>query len=204
MAPASIHIVFHLRARAALCLLGLAWGCGRSGLGIEDGAEFEDGAPPVADASTMDAAPIDAGISTCVPSEEICNGVDDDCDGTVDEVPAVPCPEGGSSYCVAGKMSECPRRCDVCIPGSERICFISYCKYWAVQTCAADGKSFGKCEEQDPPAECKAVAKDKKYSKALEECCLAAGYCCLDAFDLDDDGNTQEMIGQCEDVLCSS
>jgi len=88
------------------------------------------------------------------------------------------------------------------MPGSERICFLSYCKYWAVQTCTADGKAFGKCKELDPPSECSGVAKDKKYSKELEQCCLDNGYCCLDEFDLDNDGNDGEMIGNCEEVLC--
>jgi hypothetical protein len=100
-------------------------------------------------------------------------------------------------------MSQCPRRCDVCIPGSERVCFLSYCKFWASQSCTADGRSFGGCREQDPPPECRKIASDKQYSRELEQCCVDNGYCCLDEFDLDRDGDRGEMIGNCEEILCS-
>lgn len=42
------------------------------------------------DGSAADAAS-DAAADACVESTEICNGVDDDCDGTIDE--------GGQAYC---------------------------------------------------------------------------------------------------------
>ena len=61
------------------------------------------------DAGTdVDAGP-DAGEIAppgCAPTEETCNGRDDDCDGLVDEVPPEPCEGGGVSLCVAGRMSE--------------------------------------------------------------------------------------------------
>ncbi len=180
--------------------LGVAVACGRSGL---DSGDFEwlegQSALPEAGVGGTHAKPDGA---ACVPSEEICNGVDDDCDGDVDEVPPVACPGGGEQYCVGGAMSACPERCEACMPGSERICFVSFCKHWGVQTCTADGKSFGKCKEEDPPPECAAVAEDEKYSKAVEQCCLDAGYCCRDTFDLDGDGDTGDMLGECEEVLC--
>jgi len=185
--------------------------CGRTGLLIEDG-ELSDAAKaddpkleassdtqiPLKDAALKDAAP----IPSCEPSEEICNGKDDDCDKQIDEVPAIPCPGGGSRYCVTGRLSDCPRRCEVCMPGSERICFISYCTYWAIQTCTADGRSFGPCREQRAPSECYDLAMKKKDSRELEQCCIDNGYCCLDEFDLDHDGNTGEMLGHCSNVQC--
>ena len=185
----------------ALVLVGA---CGRSGLDAEWDEQWLDGGGP--DGQVVkplpDGALPDGGSSTCTPTEEVCNGVDDDCDGQVDEVPSIPCEGGGAQYCVAGAYSLCPDRCEVCIPGAERVCFNSYCKYWGQQTCAADGKGYGKCKENEPPPERKSIAKDKQYSKELEQCCVDNGYCCVDDFDLDEDGNSSEMIGQCEDVLC--
>jgi len=143
-----------------------------------------------------------SGGTECLPTGEICNGVDDNCNGEVDEVPAIPCPNGGFRYCVSGSMSECPRRCEVCMPGSERVCFISYCTYWGVQTCASDGRSFSFCRERSAPWVCEDVVDSHQMSPELEQCCLDNGYCCLDQFDLDHDGDTEETLGNCEELLC--
>jgi hypothetical protein len=201
-----IHVVFQLadsrRRVIALGALGLALGCSRTGLELDDWQEFdgEDGGGATAGVGGQLGT---GGVaSNCIPTEEICNGVDDDCDALVDEVPPIACEGGGEQYCVAGHMSECPKVCEVCMPGSERICFNSYCKFWATQTCAADGKGFGKCREDDPPPECASIAKKHKYSPELEQCCIDNGYCCRDEFDLDDDGVEGEMIGDCEAVAC--
>jgi len=191
-----------LRLGPALVLCVGFSACGRTGLGVDDN-DWIEGQMPGEDAGLAGAPGLpDAQPSVCVPTEEICNGSDDDCDGLVDELPPIACPGGGEQYCVSGAWSACPQKCEVCMPGSERVCFNSYCKYWGVQTCTADGKSFGKCKEHDPPSECKSVAKEKKYSSELEQCCLDNGYCCRDTFDLDDDGDSGEMLGNCEDVLC--
>ncbi len=141
-------------------------------------------------------------VPGCEPTEEVCNGVDDDCNGEVDEVAPLPCPGGGDRYCVAGRFSECPSRCETCMPGTERVCFISYCTYWGVQTCAADGRAFSACREKDAPQVCRSVVNEDGNSPELEQCCLDNGYCCVDEFDLDGDGNKREMIGQCDEVEC--
>ncbi len=138
----------------------------------------------------------------CEPQLEECNGVDDDCNDVVDDLPAVSCEGGGFSYCVAGQMSDCPKRCDVCVPGSVRVCQNSYCTFWGEQECAGDGQGFGRCREQDPPPECAAVAKQYEESAELEQCCVDNGYCCVDDFDLDGDGNRREMLGECADIVC--
>ena len=141
----------------------------------------------------------------CQPSSETCNGVDDDCDGVVDNgISPVPCPGGGSRYCVAGRMSDCPTRCAVCVPGGQRVCFISYCSYWGLQTCASDGQSWSYCVEQRPvPSACSSVASNKKHARETEQCCIDNGFCCLDEFDLNGNGDSTEMLGRCEDVLCA-
>jgi hypothetical protein len=147
--------------------------------------------------------PVDHG-PVCVPHDETCNGADDDCDSIVDEdQAAMPCPNGGNRYCVAGRYSECPRRCDVCNPSSTRTCFTSFCTFWGSQTCASDGRSWSSCaEERSVPDECKDVAEKMMKSAELEMCCLRAGHCCVDAFDLDGDGDRTEQLGHCEAVTC--
>jgi hypothetical protein len=140
--------------------------------------------------------------SVCQPRDESCNGRDDDCNGAVDDLAAQPCEGGGFRFCVAGRMSECPRRCEVCVPGSVRMCQNPYCTFWGEQECAADGQGFGNCREADPPPECEAIARKHQQSPELEQCCLDNGYCCEDEHDLDNDGNRREMLGACEDIAC--
>jgi hypothetical protein len=138
----------------------------------------------------------------CVPTDETCNGKDDDCNGQVDDLPGQACPGGGFRYCVAGRLSECPRSCEACVPGSLRICQNSYCTFWGEQECAADGQGFGPCREGRPPPGCEGVARREHASPELEQCCIDEGYCCLDSHDLDHDGNRREMLGACEGVRC--
>jgi hypothetical protein len=147
--------------------------------------------------------PKDAAADVCKPQPETCNGVDDDCNGAVDDgLPPIPCPEGGDRYCVAGAYSDCPRRCDVCVPGSKRTCITSFCTFWGSQACAADGRSFGACKETLAPPECQGVASQMQRSPQLEQCCIDNGFCCVDEFDLDHDGDRTEMLGRCESVVC--
>jgi hypothetical protein len=138
----------------------------------------------------------------CDPAPEICNLRDDDCDGRIDDLPPVPCAAGGLQYCVAGKQSACPDRCETCVPGSERICFVSYCTFWGVQTCAADGRGFGPCREEHAPPPCSRYAQRRDDLKQLEQCCVQQGYCCVDAEDIDKDGDRREMLGRCDEVVC--
>jgi hypothetical protein len=221
--PASCHPSFRHR-HIGLALAIVTWlsaglgGCSRTGLdanGFDDWDDAGIDAPTAADAGQeaivprSDAARDSPATSEaasdprCMPALETCNGIDDDCNGQVDDgIAPIPCPAGGYRYCVGGRSSACPTRCEVCVPGSQRVCFISYCLYWGTQTCAADGRGFGPCREQRPPAECDATARAHGASPELERCCIDQGYCCLDAYDLDNDGNRGEVIGSCGSVSC--
>jgi len=103
---------------------------------------------------------------------------------------------------VAGHYSQCPKRCAACVPGSTRVCFITYCKAWGAQTCAADGLSFGVCEESSPPDQCAPAADGDKATPALEQCCIDSGHCCQDLFDLNGNGDTSDMVGNCSGTTC--
>jgi hypothetical protein len=181
--------------------------CGRTGPGLDGfpAARREEpvGPRPGVDAGArLDAGPPDA--PGCMPVEETCNAVDDDCDGLVDEVPAIGCPGGGSRYCVGGRFSACPRRCDVCMPGSQRVCFVNYCTYWATQRCSSDGMSMGPCVEREAPPECIEIARATHDSPELEQCCIDNGHCCRDEHDLDGDGDRSESLGACDGVTCAA
>jgi hypothetical protein len=140
--------------------------------------------------------------NVCRPQQETCNGRDDDCNGAVDDLAAQPCDGGGFRFCVAGRMSDCPKRCEVCIPGSVSVCQNPYCTFWGERECAADGQGFGNCRESEPPPECASIAGKHQQSPELEQCCLDNGYCCEDEHDLDNDGDRREMLGACEDIVC--
>ena len=144
------------------------------------------------DASVQDVAPAsDAAEATAPESSDPCA-----------TMPPVPCPGGGHQYCVAGHYSECPRLCGICVPGSTRVCFKTYCSRWGVETCASDGLSFGFCEERSIPSACASIADTDKTSPALEQCCIDNGYCCDDLFDLNGDGNTGDLVGSCKGTSC--
>jgi len=141
---------------------------------------------------------------SCVPTDEECNGLDDDCDGIADNhIAPIPCANAGDvRLCVGGHFSECPKRCGICVPGSERTCITSFCTFWGSQTCDADGMSFGDCRESTPPAACKDVANKMMRSPELEMCCIKNNFCCVDEFDLNGNGDRTEMLGRCESVIC--
>jgi hypothetical protein len=174
----------------------LAVGCSRTGLDDLEEWPLPTAADAGVDTEAPETAPPEAAVDSTPPPAM--TAAADPCA----DMPPLPCPGGGYEYCVAGHYSECPKRCAACIPGSTRVCFISYCQAWGVQTCAADGLSFGFCEETSPPARCAGTADQDKASPALEQCCIDSGNCCQDLYDLNGNGNTNEQIGNCSGTTC--
>src|SRR5262249_33825562 len=102
------------RRLASWCMASLLWSsvcipaCGRTGLDADGLEEWIDDAGVVH--ISLPEASVDAGTTpppgtttggVCVPSPETCNGLDDDCNGQIDDgLPAIPCPGGGARYCV--------------------------------------------------------------------------------------------------------
>jgi hypothetical protein len=86
-----------------------------------------------------------------------------------------------------------------CVPGAWRYCDTpTYCR-WGVQYCDADGLDWGACVEGGIPGACNDEAW---YSPEAEACCIDAGLCCQDMWDLDYDGDTWESLGSCADIVC--
>jgi hypothetical protein len=186
-----------------IALAVAAAGCGRTALEPIQPVHSDAGAKDVAMEHPPDLPPPPPDAPGCVPKDEICNGVDDDCDGEVDEdQPPIPCPSTGFRFCVGGHYAECPRRCQVCVPGSQRTCITTFCTFWGSQSCADDGMSFGACKESQPPEACRDVANRMMRSPALEQCCIDHQFCCVDEFDLDHDGDRTEMLGRCDAITC--
>jgi hypothetical protein len=182
----------------------LALGCGgRTSLDLGDGLDFADaGADVVRTAeASPDVAPEAAPAPVHPHMTESPPATTPPPDPCADK-PPIPCSGGGYQYCVAGHYSECPKRCAACIPGSTRVCFLSYCQAWGVQTCTADGLAFGVCQESSVPARCSGAADGNKATPALEQCCIDSGNCCEDTFDLNGNGSTSDMLGNCSGTTC--
>ena len=180
--------------------------CGRSGLDLGDDLAVRgldaDAVDATADAEPHPLVTEDGGTAVPPPAPSAAPApapAPDPCTSR----PPVPCPGGGFQYCVAGSYSACPQRCAVCIPGSQRVCFLGYCDHWGTQSCTSDGMSFGYCQEQSPPSACDSLAKADHESAALEQCCIDNGYCCADDFHLSDAGAGAEQAGRCGSVSCT-
>jgi hypothetical protein len=102
------------------------------------------------------------------------DGIDNDCDGRVDE--CLDCPTG-------------------CEPGAERFCIVPGSSRWGTQRCDDDA-AWSSCDEaEEMPDDC--VVIDGWYSPRAESCCLESGECCRDAWDQDHDGDLRDSLGEC-------
>jgi Notch-like protein len=103
--------------------------------GIDDDCNgaIDDGDPGGGGLCGSDEGVCDPGIEHCIggmivcvggtgPSDEICDGLDNDCDGTADEL--APCP--GTSQCVAGSCGEPCQPGEFPCPGGQT-CVDGYC-----------------------------------------------------------------------------
>ena len=127
---------------------------------------------------------------------ERCNGIDDDCDGEVDEDLVQDCDEFGRRTCVDGEWTDC-HECTVCIPGSRRFCDTPSHDNWGEQICNDDGDGWGECYEISAPSGCEGYVYD-------QHCCLEEGHCCQDWQDFDGDGDYNDTVGACDDIICPS
>ncbi|TAK05326.1 M23 family metallopeptidase [Patescibacteria group bacterium] len=124
------------------------------------GGDGSDAGPlPMPDAGVPSAP--DAG-TVCTPRAETCNGLDDDCDGSIDEGDA----------------------CRVCVAGSERSCVTS-CGSASVQVCFSDGSGWNPCRI---PAETCGNGRDDNCDGYVDDgCCRPSTETC-DGRDNDCDG----------------
>jgi len=161
-------------------------------------------------------------------AEEICDGIDNNCNIQIDEGFDTDADEytscGGDcndssadihpealEYCNGTDndcdgiidndcICHCPGGGCICVPGSERYCDTPEFSLWGRQTCIDDGHRWGSCGEIPIPSVCSHT--ESWYSPAGVECCVESGLCCQDMWDYDGDGESWDSVGSCNAISC--
>ena len=97
------------------------------------------------------------------PSLEICDGLDNDCDGVVDDVP-------GGCACIAGDMR-------ACYGGPNGTAGVGTCA-GGNQTCNPNGRAWGACQGQTLPVDERCDGVDNDCDGRLDEAVTGTGAAC--------------------------
>lgn len=104
---------------------------------------------------------------------------------------------------VCDSSIDAPASATCCIPGSWRFCVSPASRgSWAIQHCTEEGDAWQPCTGLDElPETCGDV--DDWFSPDSEARCIDQGLCSQDVWDLDEDNDFSESVGDCTDVICS-
>lgn len=132
---------------------------------------------------------------------EVCNGIDDDCDGTVDNQ-ATGCNAGACQACVDGTCKSICGACDNCVAGACQtrcgaceVCaggVCTVCSSSACQTC-----SNGACVSTCDDTQCQACVGGGLCASTCQTCETCVGGTCFDACD-------RSQCQSCQSGTCKS
>ena len=140
----------------------------------------------------------------CVPKGETCNGADDDCDGRGrrEDRPRSPAPTAATASASAATTPNARAAARSACRAASAPASRRSARSGAPRRAPTTGMSFGACKESHAARACREIANRMMRSPELEECCIDNGYCCVDEFDLNNNGDRTEMLGRCEAVMC--
>jgi len=147
-----------LRMALVLALLALATALGASGCRLDPWNTGRDGGWDLTDAQVADAQVTpDASPDACVPQEEVCNGLDDDCDGVADNGFDLDQDPNNCGSC--GHVCEIPNALATCEGGT---CVLAGCQpgHWDVNEDPTDGCEYACHRTNDGTELCDGMDND--------------------------------------------